>query len=70
MQELMATCCWSREFDSSRKLFADAIMKSVAIAKANGPLGSRPPGRHPHGRFDTIKILSGLGVARLGREAA
>ena len=31
-----ATCCWSREFDSTRKLFADAIMESVAIAKANG----------------------------------
>ena len=30
------TCCWSRESDGARKLFADSITESVAIAKANG----------------------------------
>src|SRR5215469_16918865 len=30
------TYCWSREFDSTRKLFADAIMESVAVVKATG----------------------------------
>lgn len=32
----MATCCWSREFDSTRKVFADSITEFVAITKADG----------------------------------